>query len=251
MSDRCDHPRVIAAPFGAFLLAAWQDGDDPSFPLLRLLQVGAAASIPRVFTASTLDAGEPNGGPVHSPFKQLPGARAAAALYSLVYGATSAPFLGPRAVSAIAAAPAPGSVSVTVAFDAASVSAANALALNLSVACPSTIAAASCEAFAVQTWPDCVWRANATTAALDASGLRLVLTATGVPAGQQAVATRGLFANWPVVQLYNEDGLPAEPWLMNVSAAPGACASPWELAAAREAAPPSAEDARRWASRHA
>ena len=205
-------------PFGVFLLAAWK-ATDPAFPLLRLLQVGAAAAIPNVFTASTLDAGEPNGGPVHSPFKQLPASRAARALQALLYGRAVGAWRGPRAASARA-----DSLTAPVEFGADAAGAP--LALDWSGAtCPPAVGAASCESFAVLT-SDCAWRsvesAGGGGAALAASlpsptALALTLQGGGV-AGLAIVAVRGYFANWPLVALRNAAGLPAEPWLLNVSA---------------------------------
>ena len=202
-------------PFGVFLLAAWK-ATDPAFPLLRLLQVGAAAAIPNVFTASTLDAGEPNGGPVHSPYKQLPASRAARALQALLYGRAAGAWRGPRAASARADA-----LTATVDFDPAT----GALALDWSgAACPPAVGAASCESFAVLT-SDCAWRsvesAGGGGAALVASlpsPSALALTLQGGGGGLAIVAVRGYFANWPLVALRNAAGLPAEPWLLNVSA---------------------------------
>jgi hypothetical protein len=119
-------------PFGIFLLAAW-NSDQDSFPLLRLvqvrerkstfsacgrmtsslplaaigmqsttshphpsMQVNTSISVPRVFTANTLDLGQPVGnGPVHSPYKQAAGARAALAMEAMVYGQPTK-FIGPR-----------------------------------------------------------------------------------------------------------------------------------------------------------
>lgn len=213
-----------ALPFGIFLLAAWQ-ADTPSFPLLRLLQVNASLTLPAVFTASTLDRGQPAGGPVHSPFKQDPGRRAARALAAIVYG-DATPYVGPRYAGAVAA----GRAAATVRFAAASLAGAP-LALNLSVSCPSTITAASCEAFALQT-SDCTWWANV-TAALAPGGDALVLALpAGAPAALTLVASRGLFGNWPVVQLYNGAALPAEPWLADIDGVTNTCPSPWTLAEA-------------------
>lgn len=204
MRAKFDAPNL---PFGVFLLAAWQ-ANTPWFPLLRLVQVATSILVPNVFTASTLDRGQPAGGPVHSPFKQDPGKRASLALQSLVYG-KQVPFLGPRYAGAVVA----GS-SVTVSFEPASLYGAG-IVYNASVSCPSTITADSCEAFAIL-GSDCIWYANV-TAAVGADDKSIILS---LPAGTKdtvsPVATRGLFGNWPLVRVYNAAGLPAEPWLENI-----------------------------------
>lgn len=242
-------------PFGAFLLAAWQDAD-PYFPLLRLIQVNASLTMNNVFTASTLDYGEPAGGPVHSPYKQVPGYRAALALQALVYGGgqhqrnldednvraeadvSSVPYIGPRYATSSATS-AGTTIQVTIGFTAGSLYGLP-LVLNTSVACPSTITAVSCESFAIQT-SDCVWHANGNgtmsiTPSLSTDGTQLVLSLQAPSgSGLTAVATRGLFGNWPVVQLYNGHALPAEPWLANVDGVVNSCPSPWSQEHAMEA----------------
>ena len=62
---------------------------------------------------------------------------------------------------------------------------------------PTTIDPASCEGFAVQTAPDCAWRAA--EVALGPGGTTLQLTAPLNGTGTSVVATRGYFANWPLV----------------------------------------------------
>lgn len=218
-------------PFGVFLLAAWQATSD-AFPLLRLAQVAASEALAAVFTVSTLDAGEPKGGPVHSPYKQVPGARAATALSALVYGRTDALYRGPRAVVASSSPAAPGSdASATVTFAPESLYG-GALALDATVGCPATIASAACEAFAVQTAGDCAWVLSAPAGpvvpTLRGDGaLSLTLPAAArAPGAGSIVAVRGFFANWPLVQLRAaETGLPAEPWLLNTTSS-NTCAPP-------------------------
>ena len=211
-------------PFGVFLLAAWASADLRSFPLLRLLQVATSHALPAVFTASTLDAGEPNGGPVHSPYKQVPAARAAAALRALLYGDAGAAFLGPRATGARAAG-----LVTDIAFDPATLYGAPLALAWGGAACPPKVAAPNCESFAVLT-SDCVWRSveagggGGAAVSAAAEGGTLTLSLTGAPAGVYVVATRGYFANWPLVALRNGAGVPAEPWLLNVTA--HSCAMP-------------------------
>jgi hypothetical protein len=214
-------------PFGVFLLAAWQQGT-PYFPLLRLIQVNASLTIPNVFTASTLDQGDPAGGPVHSPSKQVPGYRASLGLQAILYNKGTAQYIGPRYSGATATS----STTVTVSFTPESLYG-QPLTLNLSVSCPSTITAESCEAFAVQ-MSDCNWySASNLTASLSPQGDQLILTVSNAPPSSKPVATRGLFGNWPLVQLYNgatPAQLPAEPWLSNLDGVNNACPSPWDEA---------------------
>lgn len=219
-------------PFGVFLLAAWESSDLVSFPLLRLQQVNASINVVNVFTASTLDRGDPATGAVHSPYKQDPAKRASQALLNLAYYQTQTAYLGPRYTGAAAVASAPGSLTVQVSFDPTTLYGAG-LTLNTSVVCPPGIAVTSCEAFAIQT-SDCAWRANG-TAALSSDAMSLLITVPA-PAGVTAVATRGYFANWPLVQVYNAAGLPAEPWLANITDVTNACPSPWSQAAEIDAA---------------
>lgn len=214
-------------PFGIFLLAPWQAGTDASFALLRLAQVATAVALPRVFTASTLDAGDPAGGPVHSPYKRPGSERAAAALRALLYGDAASVYLGPRAAAVAASGVGPSAIAATITFTAESL-AGGALALNTSVRCPAGVTAVSCESFAVQTAPDCLWRSvevpgAGAALAPSASGAVLTLTLTGAPAGARIVAVRGLYASYPIMQLRNAAGVPTEPWLMNVTGVTNAC----------------------------
>jgi len=227
-----------ALPFGICTLAAWQSAD-PWFPLLRLIQVDAAVSLTDVFLINSLDLGQPARGPVHSPFKQEVGRRASLGLRAVAYGDASIPFRGPRALSATAVSdPKDGLIEVSVAFDPASLYG-TPLLLNTTVVCPSTINNTSCESFAVLT-SDCVWR-SVEDAGPDGSCLVpavnfdattvLALTLLGVPGLKDlvVVAVRGSFGNWPLVQLRNGAGLPAEPWLMTI--APNQCPPPGSTAA--------------------
>jgi hypothetical protein len=116
---------------------------------------------------------------------------------------------------------------VTVSFDPASLYGAG-LEFDRTVACPSTLPAVACEDFAVQTAGDCAWHSAVSgnvSVALAAGGTQLELKLI-TPAAGQIVATRGYFANWPLVQVRGAaNSLPAEPWLANVTAGVG-CAPP-------------------------
>ena len=181
-------------------------------------------TMPNVFTASTLDLGQPvGGGPVHSPYKQEAGRRASAGMEAFVYG-QPAQYRGPRYAGASVAGPV-----ATIRFDDASLYGSG-LALDTSVGCPSTLCVGCCEDFAVQTEGACEWFSaygGNVSVALTSSGTQLQLTLLGGAAATGAiVATRGYFANWPLVQLVGgSNGVPAEPWLANVTANVG-CAPP-------------------------
>jgi len=208
-------------PFGIYLLAPWSATSD-AFPMLRLAQLSASITLPSVVTCSTLDAGEPNGGPVHSPFKQLPASRCAAAMQTLVYnrGASAPPFMGPRALSATVDASGGPSTRVSVSFTPGSV-----LLLLKNISCPQKVNAAACEAFALQrAAPNCSWVKTAPQGPASVSLLGESLLLDLGDSGSVG-AVRGLFGNWPLAQLYNE-GLPADPWLLNVSGGGAGCPPP-------------------------
>jgi hypothetical protein len=120
---------------------------------------------------------------------------------------------------------------VTVSFESESLYGAP-LLLDSSVACPPNLYSTACEDFAVQTAGDCIWhsvyRGNVTVA-LAPGGTQLQLTllnSTG-----NIVATRGYFANWPIVSLRGgANSLPAEPWLANITDGVGCAPPPPRLA---------------------
>ena len=77
----------------------------------------------------------------------------------------------------------------------------------------------------MQTLADGVWH-NASSLGLSCGGSCLEITVSPAPAScggsaQEAAAscvnaTRGYYAAWPVVVLYNSAGLPAVPWLQSL-----------------------------------
>jgi hypothetical protein len=205
-----------SVPFGAVLLAAWA-ASTPYFPQIRLAVTATVATVPNTFSISALDRGDPAGGPVHSPYKQDVGRRAALGFLALSYGLADVAYKGPKATGATQG---PGG-GVLVSFDPATLYG-QALTLNTSVACPSTIPAPSCEAFAVQT-SDCVWWPNVTASLAGAGSQLLLQLPGGVPGGVHPVATRGMYANWPLVQVYNGPGLPVDPWVLNVTGVVNPC----------------------------
>jgi hypothetical protein len=100
------------------------------------------------------------------------------------------------------------------------------IVLNSSVACPTT-KTGICEAFAAQlancTWIEAI--ADKTMKVGD-NAVTFVVNTDGL----DVLATRGIFANYPVVQIFNHFGNPVEPWFFNVSAnVSNSCQNPWPL----------------------
>ena len=219
-------------PFGVCLLAAWTQLADPSFPRLRLLQVNASITLRGVFTVNTLDRGDPATGAVHSPYKQDVGARAALGVRAVALGDGAVHYRGPRALPPTSQhVPEAHLIITQIPFEPASLYGGG-LVLNASAVCPPAIAPTSCESFAVLT-NDCVWRSVerpgggtlAASVAGDAPGsLTLTLSQVAGIDGLSVVGVRGYFANWPLVHLANEDGIPAEPWLLYINAS--SCGDP-------------------------
>ena len=193
--------------FGSCLLAPWKkDGDLISFPELRIAEANLTAHVPRTFTISTLDGGNPANGAVHSPFKQAVGRRAAQGLAAGASGTVAKyPFMPPQYASSSASA-----AGITVRLKAEGLYGAPPV-LNASVSCPPAIGAKNCESFAVL-GADCVWR-NA-TATLGADGA-LLLKAESTT---QLIGSRVSYANWPVVTVTNKAGVPLLPCERSLSA---------------------------------
>lgn len=193
-------------PFGVVLLAAWRhDEDITSFPLLRLAQANLTATMFNTFLISSLDQGEPVNGSVHSPYKREIGRRAAMGVRALAMG-QAVPHMGPRYASALAV-PAGSTGIVSVRFMGYSLY--DGLVMRSGVTCPTGFEA-NCEEFAVLSAPDCVW--HAATATVSKSDHNIDLHPESWSEGLRPVATRGFFANWPIVTVANSHDFPAEPW---------------------------------------
>jgi len=188
--------------FGLVLLAAWQHSSDvTSFPLLRLAQANATNFLDATFLVSALDQGDPHGGSVHSPYKQEVGRRAALGIQGMALRQPVS-YSGPRYRGTVSAPD--GTLAVSFSTGG------GALTLNSAATCP--FDGSNCEAFAVLSAPDCVWRvANATLQG--ARNDMLLLRPRNWTDTMQAIATRGYFANWPLVHLRNDAGVPAVPWM--------------------------------------
>lgn len=187
-----------------------------------LAQAAVASTDPAAFFVSTLDGGDPVHFAIHSPYKEAAGARAAVGLRAVALGDATAAYLGPRAASATASVGPGGAPTASIVFEPAGLYGAP-LALNTSVACPAGLGLAYCESFAVLT-SDCAWRS---CEAPGGAGVALVpsipapdtlaLELRGAPVGLTIVSVRNGHTPWPLVQLRNALGTPAEPFLVNVT----------------------------------
>lgn len=141
---------------------------------------------------------------------------------AFVYGQPT-DYRGPRYAGAAVTG-----ATVTVSFDPASLYG-SPLVLNASVSCPPTLCVGCCEDFALQTAGSCEWfsvSGGNVSLALAGGGSQLRLTLLGAAAQTGAVvASRGYFANWPIVSVLGSNGVPIEPWLANVTEGVG-CAPP-------------------------
>ena len=218
--------RGTSLPFAFVLLSAWVKsgtGNLDHLPRTRLAQL-AALALPNTSVAAAYDLGDVSSPwPGHPRAKQPVGARLTAGLLAGAAYRRAVPATGPTyAASAAAAAPA-GTLAVRIDF--APGSAAGGLALRVAPACPAGVPRDMCEAFALQT-DDGAW--TEAQAALTADGIALLLTISGVRAGLAVNASRGLFANWPLAQLWGGAGFPALPWLEPLGARAGGRAAEGE-----------------------
>jgi sialate O-acetylesterase len=221
-----------ALPFAFYLLAPWvKSGSNfTALPLTRLAQLRNTSLLASVGVAPAHDLGDPTTPwPGHPRYKQAVGARfAAVALAGAAFNASanvSGPFLAPRFASSRLSADG-RSVTVSFARPGLAESCGGRLELNLSVACPTAqgVPAAVCEGVAVQDASG-AWVASASdgsgagplSVALGADGASVVLTLPPSAPGP-ALASRGYFADWPVILLRNCAGWPALPWLADANA---------------------------------
>ncbi len=156
--------------------------------------------------------------PGHPRNKQDPGARFALSAAGLAYNLTRY-HTGPTYASATVTSHTAKTALVTVSFVPESLGPAGKLQLRPLPTCPDSVPSAMCEAWAAKV--DGKWTADV-TAALSSDETKLLLTVPLPSAGVLPTATRGLFANWPLVQLYSspdERGVnqPVLPWVEDLN----------------------------------
>eukprot|EP01044_Picomonas_judraskeda_P008238 COSAG03_NODE_929_length_5276_cov_15.813599_6_plen_540_part_00 len=152
--------------------------------------------------------------PGHPRNKQDPGARFALSAAGLAYNMTRH-HTGPTYASATVTSHTAKAALVTVSFLPDSLGPAGKLQLRSLPACPDGVPKLMCEAWAAKV--DGKWTADV-TATLSSDETQLLLTVPLPSPSALVTATRGLFANWPLVQLYSSpDGLgvsqPVLPWV--------------------------------------
>ena len=185
----------------------------------RGMQLRAAAAS-RVDAVLATDLGEPDAPPglgsIHPRIKAPIASRlSSAALASTIHSQPARPhFAGPTYERAVAVA---GRLAATVHFSAASTSGALVWrpydAASSSTRCPTdkSVPLATCEWFALRVGG--TWR-NATVTLVDATSIELSVERDPADATSAVVeATRHGWSMWPVHNLYSAAGLPAVPWL--------------------------------------
>lgn len=203
-----------------FQLAAYNGG--PALAPFRRMQCATTyADIPNsscVVLADDGDWASPIGS-VHSRNKQLVGRRAGAALADAIYGVPQPTRgRGPTFVSQELASAPDGTLTATVSIDPATLGPAGLIYSPPSTSPWSNATRCPLES-GIFKLSDCGFLTIVTaagaqlnaTAAVDASGTKLILTASA-GAGQTAVGTTHGWGAWPVINYYNEFGLPLVPW---------------------------------------
>ena len=213
-------------------LHAWLHTDDIGLATFRAAQLKALDE-PLSALSTAFDGGDPAsamagspGGTVHSHDKYIPGRRAAAALAGAHYN-LSVPYLNPRYGDAVARSVSNAThtaIDVTVSLLPATVSGGGLVLrgyepLSNSSHCPTErgVNASYCDWMSVQVNDSGMSWWNATISLTpDTRGLVLRVIVPG--RGLAAVATRNGFSDWPVVTVYDANGLPLAPWWRGVNA---------------------------------
>lgn len=189
------------------------------------MQASVTATIPRSHTAVLIDGGDCASpmGHVHSRNKELTGRRIAAGILALLYGNSSVATVGPTFSSATYGMASQGSLSVNVSFVPGTVGAGGLVWVPPTVSpwsnstrCPTEVphfSTASCGWFEIVGSDQQAY--NVTQVEILGAGDSTVLrlTATDVPSLVLARGSRFGWADWPVVNVYGQDGtMPVVPW---------------------------------------
>jgi len=194
-------------------LAPWISGDLVSESETRLAQT-TALQLPFVGMAVTIDLGDAPSpyGDIHPQNKQSVGQRLALGARALSYG-ERVQYEGPTLSSARLLQPSPNVV-IEIDFIAATKGTGLTLA---AVTCPNGVPANNCNPpYQVQT-SDGQWvAADYRIVGVNPPDQRITLTAT-VSASLRVTGVRYAYANFPLCAVYNVQGLPAPPFVANLS----------------------------------
>lgn len=214
------------ASWSTVQLAPWDQSGLATLAEFRSMQASATASIPRSHTAVLVDGGDATSpyGHVHSRNKQLTGRRVAAGILALLYGNATVPTVGPTFASATyGMASQGGSLSVNVSFVPGTVGAGGLVWVPPTVSpwgnstrCPTEVphfAPASCGWFEIVGSDQHAYNVTRVEILGVGDGATLRLTADNVPSLVTARGSRFGWADWPVVNVYGQDGaMPVVPW---------------------------------------
>jgi hypothetical protein len=206
-------------PFGAVTLAPYYQPHDASFAKLRLQQINLTKYVPDTFVVNNLDCGDPaKANQVHSPYKQKQGIRAANGIAAMLGLRPTVEYLSPSYKSAsystVKQSADAGLVTLTVTVVLKEAGLYQKPIVLQNVTCPPT-ANDECESFAVMEEKTGAW--HVVTSFRTSGDTALALVVEDWPEGVGIVATRAMFAGWPLVVVTNAAGLPLLPWWENVT----------------------------------
>lgn len=216
---RADHASP-AAHWTTIQLAPYTGGA-PLAPF-RAMQCNATAAIPNAHCAVLLDDGDVLSpiGTVHSRNKQLVGARVAAGVLEALYGVPHPTRArGPVFASQALATAANGSLSALVSFGAGGLGPGGVLVYVPPHATPYSNSTRCPSELGVVKPADCAWpsvlgsdgQVYSGSAQAAGGGRQLLITAQAPP-GVRAVGSALGWGPWPVVNFYNQWGMPVEAW---------------------------------------